>query len=299
MPLGSRHLLSPEPAAASRVCPPGLFPEVGMRADMGKVLVERPRVRAGFVRGRMGRRYDKSVQQGIASGDGSPKCEGMKRRYHGGAARMKHFNEHLGPLRRFIDANVGRPWDKVYAEISRHVDRGNVVQKHILTHLFEYVVVDVELIDGEPYRKARNRSVHADLPLRGPRRWYVCPKSGLLRRAKAVPRRERRKWRQAFGPERPAAWVSKTEFVRRGPGGWELVTVKPWPEPLPWHVRDPRPPAFDVLLRTVFSQWESERWARYYGKRVYAVAVRPIGKAELDDLPITLPGQLTAPNVVR
>ena len=64
----------------------------------------------------------------------------------------KFFNEHLSPLRRFLDSNVGRPWDKVYSEICRHVDRGNVVQKHILTHLFDYVVVDTVLIDGEPCR---------------------------------------------------------------------------------------------------------------------------------------------------
>src|SRR5262245_48863884 len=113
-----------------------MAPGVGMRADMGKVLVERPRVRAGFVQGRTGRRYAKSVRRGLASEDSSPAREGIKRRYHGGASRMKFFNEHLSPLRRFVDANVGRPWDKVYAEICQHVDRGNVVQKHILTHLF-------------------------------------------------------------------------------------------------------------------------------------------------------------------
>src|SRR5207244_2148033 len=98
------------------------------------------------------------------------------RRYSGRGD--KYFNEHLGPLRRFLHSNVGRPWDKVYSEICQHVDRGNVVQKHILTHLFEYVIVDVEMIDGEPYRKARSRSAYHSNPLRGPNQWYVCPKSG-------------------------------------------------------------------------------------------------------------------------
>lgn len=270
-----------------------------MRADMGKVLVERPRVRAGFVQGRTGRRYQKFVRQGIASGEGASVCEGIKRRYHGGASRMKFFNEHLGPLRRFVDANVGRPWDKVYAEICRHVDRGNVVQKHILTHLFEYVVVDVELINGEPYRKAR-RTRSGEYPLRGPHCWYVCPKSGLLKRAEVMPRREQRKrWQPASPPQKPVAWVSAAEFVRRGPGGWELVTVRPWPEPTLGGSRDPRPPAFDVLFRQVVSVWEIERWTRYYGKKVYAVGVRPLKASELKDLPVTLPGKLKTPNVVR
>lgn len=257
-----------------------------MRADMGKVLVERPRVRAGFVQGRTGRRYVKSVRQGIASGEGSPACEGIKRRYRGGHGRMKHFNEHLGPLRRYLDSNVGRPWDKVYSEICKHIDRGNVVQKHILTHLFEYVAVHVELIDGEPHAGGRHR-------------WYVCPKSGLLKRAKVESQKERRERRQSAGMPRLVGWVSASQFVRRGPGGWELVTVKPWPESVGWSLPQPRPPAFDVLFRQVVSQYDGGRLERYYGKRVYAVEVRPLRDAELKDLPVTLPGKLKTPNVVR
>lgn len=268
-----------------------------MRDDMGKVLVERPRVKSGVVPGRTGRRYVKWVQKGIQTGDGSPVCEGIKRRYLGGAARMKHFNEHLGPLRKFVESTVGRPWDKVYAEICRHVDRGNVVQKHILTHLFQYVVVDVEMIAGEPYRKARDRSVSRNQPLRGPNQWYVCPKSGLLKRAKVVSKLQRKRRRTAV--EKPVAWVSKSQFVRRGPGGWELVTVKPWPDAPGFGVRDPRPSAVDVLFRISVSSWDHDRLAQYYGKRVYAVAVRTLRAAELDDLPVTLPGKLAAPNVVR
>ena len=268
-----------------------------MRDDMGKVLVERPRVRGGFVPGRTGRRYVKAVRSGIESGDGSPVQEGIMRRYRGGHGRVKHFNEHLGPLRRFVESNVGRPWDKVYAEISAHVDCGNVVQKHILTHLFQYVAVDVELIGGEPYHKARSRSAYHTRPLRGPNQWYVCPKTGLLRRAKVVPRRQQRKWRQGFAPAKPEAWVSASQFVRRGPGGWELVTVKPWPESPGDGVRNP--PAADVLFGISVWHWESDRLTRYYGKRVYAVAVRTLREYELEHLPVTLPGRLTAPNVVR
>jgi hypothetical protein len=269
-----------------------------MREDMGKVLVERPRVKSGVVPGRTGRRYAKWVQKGIASGDGSAACEGIKRRYLGGAARLKHFNEHLGPLRKFVESNVGRPWDKVYAEICRHVDRGNVVQKHVLTHLFQYVVVDVELIDGEPYRKARDRSAYRNRPLRGPNQWYVCPKSGLLKRAKVVSKRERKRRKTVL--EKPVAWVTASQFVRRGAGGWELVTVNPWPVQFGWGFRNPPPPrVFDVIFRMIVTPYDTGPLADYYGKRVYAVAVRTLRESELDDLPVTLPGKLAAPNVVR
>jgi hypothetical protein len=269
-----------------------------MRADMGKVLVERPRVRGGFVAGRTGRRYARAVRRGLDSGDGTPAREGIKGRYRGGHGRMKHFNEHLGPLRKFVQANVGRPWDTVYGEICQHVDRGNVVQKHILTHLFQYVAVEVEVIDGELYEKPRQGHYRYS-PLRGPNQWYVCPRSGLLRRAMAENKRQRRARWQGRVPERPVAWVSANQFVRRSAGGWELVTVKPWPEPHPWG-RAPRPPAFDVLFREVVSALcNGSRLAGYYGKRVYAVAVRPLSAGELAHLPVTLPGGLKAPNVVR
>jgi hypothetical protein len=271
-----------------------------MRDDMGKVLVERPRVRSGFLTGHLGRRYAKRVRQGIETGDGSARCEGIKRRYYGGSCRMKHFNEHLGPLRRFIDSNVGRPWNKVYAEISKQVDSGNVVQKHILTHLFQYVVLDVELIDGEPYRKARNRYVYHNTPLRGPNQWYVCPKSGLLKRAKPETRRQRTQWRNKSEVTTPITWISSTEYLRKGPGGWELVTVKPWPLSWNWGFRNPAPPrVYDVLLQRTMTYTDRQLLSNTYGKRVYAVAVRYIRDRELKNLPITFPRKLTAPNVVR
>src|SRR5215213_7523776 len=118
-----------------------------MRADMGKVLVERPRLGRWHGDSRPGKGYAKEARHSLATGE-APTREGMKRRH----TNTKSFNEHLGPLRRFLDANVGRPWDAVYSEICKHVDRGNVVQKHILTHLFQYVVVNTVLIDGEPCR---------------------------------------------------------------------------------------------------------------------------------------------------
>ena len=125
-----------------------------MRADMGKVLVERPR--PGSRDGSRPRKgYRKLLRKELA--DDSPRTrEGMLTRTGG----TRSFNEHLAPLRRFLDSNVGRPWNNVYAEICSHVDRGNVVQKHILTHLFDYVVTNViTIVDrglkGSHYRGLR------------------------------------------------------------------------------------------------------------------------------------------------
>src|SRR6187200_294248 len=104
-----------------------------MREDMGKVLVERPRLKRRSGDSSPGKGYRRQLQKAFQSDDSLPHREGIKRRY----SNRKVFNENLAPLRRFLQSNVGRPWDKVYAEICQHVDRGNVVQKHVITHLFD------------------------------------------------------------------------------------------------------------------------------------------------------------------
>lgn len=75
-----------------------------MREDMAKVIVERPRRRGDAAR--KGRRQD---------WDQMPSHEGM-RRPHILSGDPKELNEHLGPLRRYLERQVGRPWDKVYSE---------------------------------------------------------------------------------------------------------------------------------------------------------------------------------------
>ena len=269
-----------------------------MRADMAKVLVERPRVRCRFVRGLCGKGYTTRARKAMAADDGGPCHEPTMRRYN--HSPDKYFNEHLGPLRRFLDSNVGRRWDAVYAEICRHVDRGNVVQKHILTHLFEYVVVNPQVIAGEPYRRPHEwRYSFRGGPLRGPNCWYVCPKSGLLKRAKAEPRKVRRQRRWGLArpaqPERPVGWVDGERCVCRfAGGGWLLVRVAKW-VPADEQPGPKRIAPQDVLLQ----ESDPNRVWRFYGRRVYAVEVRPLRAGELEALPVTLPPKLKSPNVVR
>jgi hypothetical protein len=246
-----------------------------MRADMGKVLVERPRLGGWRGESRPGKGYRKRLKKCLDAGDSPPAREGMKQCHGHGT---KHFNEHLAPLRRFLNSNVGRPWDKVYAEICRHVDRGNVVQKHILTHLFDYVVTNVILIDGQPCRGDGGRRYGE--PLRTSDRyhcWYVCPKSGLLRRSRHVPRR--RKW-----PDPPRRVVlNKSQMCLFLGGQWELVTVAPLPGLTSQHR------AFDVILKRHMSAWGGDSAAsRFYGAAVYAVTRRPLTRRELLALPIPI-----------
>ena len=143
-----------------------------MRDDMDKLLVERPRYRFGgirYPRGQLKSRYEKM---------GELDC--VRRESMGGRYREKWFNENLRPLERFLRSNVGRPWNKVYSEMARHLKPNSTVQRHVFVHLWHMVARRVEERDGELWHLGEwgPRRI-------GEHRWrgqfYVCPRSGLLR----------------------------------------------------------------------------------------------------------------------
>jgi hypothetical protein len=70
-----------------------------MRADMYKVIVERPR------RGGGDRQY-----RPLPNDDDAPARESLRSRHK----QRKWLNENLRPLQRFLASQVGRPWDNVY-----------------------------------------------------------------------------------------------------------------------------------------------------------------------------------------
>jgi hypothetical protein len=129
-----------------------------MRSDMFKVLVERPRY--GGHGARKGR--------GPRDVEDYPSKQGMRRPYQNQSGG-KSLNEHLGPLRRYLRKQVGRPWNKVYSEICAGLRAGHPVHDHVRAHVFDYVAVD--------HPRARNndpnRSAHKD--------FYVDPRTDLLR----------------------------------------------------------------------------------------------------------------------
>ena len=136
-----------------------------MRNDMYKVIVERPR-RGGYA----------SACRRVDDLDESPRCEGLRKRHRD----RKWLNENLRPLERYLAAQVGRPWDKVYAEICAGIDRRNTVQQHIHQHLTDFVAINVVDLDGTLCASRWGR------PEPIGRYWgpafYVDPRTGLLRR---------------------------------------------------------------------------------------------------------------------
>lgn len=99
-----------------------------MRADMFKVIVERPRWGSrGAASPKL--RKDKDPHKQI----------GLKRHAWEQAPFKKGFNENLAPLVRFLGRQVGRRWDDVYAEICDRLDTGSTVKMHVRQHLPDFV----------------------------------------------------------------------------------------------------------------------------------------------------------------
>ncbi len=243
-----------------------------MRADMAKVIVERPRKKGHAWRRPKG--YKRRLHR--YGEDGPPPREGIKSCWGHGT---KWLNEHLGPLRRYLDKQVGRPWDKVFSEICAHINRNSAVQDHVRDHVEDYVTTCVILIDGVPC-KGEPWGYGTPLHQLRYRAWYVCPRTGLLRRVKR-PRPRQGDRRQP----RPPAYIrlSDTLQCRFYESAWHLVTVKPLPDPLyqAGRCRD-----VDVLLNQPVTAITAEQARQQYGAAVYAVAARRLARRELSQYPI-------------
>lgn len=245
-----------------------------MRPDMAKVIVERPRKKG------CAWNKPKGYQRHLHSygEDGPPRREGIKTRWQG---HTKYLNEHLGPLRRYLDSQVGRPWDKVFAEICTHIDRNSAVQDHVRDHVDGYVTVHVILIDGVPCNGEGGWHYGRPLHELRSRAWYVCPRTGLLRRVKVVARKRQRRQKQENPP--PYLPVGKSLQCRFLDGAWHLITLKPLPTP-EWNRK--RCKDWDILLNRPVTEITETDAKMHYGAAVYAVSKRRLAKRELSQYPI-------------
>lgn len=227
-----------------------------MRPDMAKVIVERPRLGGGVRRPKGIRK-----RECLALADQLPSREGIKRRWR---SWPKRLNEHLGPLRRYLQSQVGRPWNKVHSEISQHLRLDSAVQSHVLDHLDDYVARHVDEIDGELYSRGGYRIGH---PLHS--LFYVCPRTGLLRENKW---RERFRKTKAKPPTDRVAVDSQRQYWRVG-GIWYEVQLAPFN----FYAIGRR----DVLLKTRVDWHLQREFQRHYGLPAFATAKRQLNKREI------------------
>ncbi|TFW28654.1 hypothetical protein E4O92_20600 [Massilia horti] len=145
-----------------------------MREDMFKVIVERPRLVNSNGYSRDGRKYRNHEE--------TPNHLGMKRGYN----LKKWLNENLAPLRRYLEKQVNRPWNKVYGEIRATIDPRSTVKLHVLQHIDDFVAIDthwVETASGGKIIIRGQRWPRKDVPLEESRMiLYVHPRTGILLR---------------------------------------------------------------------------------------------------------------------
>lgn len=251
-----------------------------MRDDMFKVIVERPRW-GSRMRSREGRLYRAS--------EDVPNKIGMKQGY----VHRKSLNENLAPLKRWLESQVNRPWDKVYAELCANIDRRNTVQEHIFAHIDAFVERETRLIDGDVYVLSRwprelQRIDESRVTL------YVHPVTGILRFNK-----HRESWRKI----RNRQWAkidAETNAKQRGLNDteqlhkidcvWYHVTIATMAEGQPHHnaktglIDTTFPKHWDVMQKKMVSRScdSKANSQNLFGKRyVYATAKRQLSNAEL------------------
>jgi hypothetical protein len=150
-----------------------------MRDDFHKVVIERAR---------WGSRM-RNLKTGWSTGSFDPEEEYPFPRRASSSwnwnPHRKRFSDRLGPLRRYLEKQVGRPWRNVEGEFLKALDTSTVIGKHLWDHARAMVQTEVVMMPDGRAHSLRGYPVR-DL--------YVHPRTGLLRRQKAEfrdPHRER------------------------------------------------------------------------------------------------------------
>jgi hypothetical protein len=125
-----------------------------MRPDLHKVLTEQPRRGSNSrnLKTRVHFRDDDESREDRYSLPNRGKMVTGNREL-GPHDESKDFTDKLGPLRRWLAAQVGRNWDRVYSEIKRAFPNTNKQNQHFIeTHLLHEVECHVTV---EKLRKGR------------------------------------------------------------------------------------------------------------------------------------------------
>ncbi len=231
-----------------------------MRDDMAKIIVERPRRGGGVKYPRNAASWQRTAPEDWPNHQSIRSCWGDHYWWH-----RKSLNENLAPLWRFLRSRCGRPWNRVYAEISERIDASSAVQLHVLQHLFQDVCVHTTL-------RRRDGAVcdSKGEPLQYWRTFYVHPVTRVL----CVNERPT-KWRQRHAiAERDVVRKDAWHQYRRVNGIWYEITFAPIPREgaaLLWDMIHRKGVNFLTTREAVYSD----------GQWCYAAAKRQLNKREI------------------
>jgi len=238
-----------------------------MRPDMKKVVVERPRWGS--------RQSNRKFSARLKHVPGHDYEEQPKKMYgfeshavdRGNKYFKKEFTDVLGPLRRFLRKNVGHPWDKIYSELCRGLDRRKVTGLHIFQHVEDFVEKNCWFVNGKPYSMGWGGGF--------PVRWfYIHPRTGLLCEAPDGPGARKRKRAAALGEEVAFLRIADDSGYRKHQGIWyrvELrrIIVRSWK------------PKDAVVIYDIFRKRDV---ALYYGEHWVATEKKQCSHDELKDV---------------
>lgn len=161
--------------------------------------------------------------------DHVPRKQGMRKPHslYKGWDR-KEFGENLNPLYRFLDKQVGRPWDKVYSEMCEHIKQDSATQLHILQHVFSYIELETWMgDDGEVYVTGYNQPVCVSKDKEAYTCYtqlYVHPVTNLVCKTKVKKRKKKKE-------EVTRHYLKDNTVLEKVDGIWYRYYVKPLPKP--------------------------------------------------------------------
>jgi len=171
-----------------------------MRPDFPKVIVERPRYGGGISDPKG---YKKDLQ---GDWDELAKREKIRQKWMKSPS-YKEFSERLGPLKRYLYSKVGKAWNDIYSEIREHLSYDSVIQAHVMTHLYDYVALDVEWIDGVLCYKQQRRYGRLEVTASGQDQFYVDPDDGILKVIYTTG-----KYKYNWRKPKDLFWINKSEL---------------------------------------------------------------------------------------
>jgi hypothetical protein len=175
--------------------------------------------------------------------------------------RTKYFSDNLGPLRRWLRSHKGEPWDAVYQQICQLIETETLCGRHLLSHVWDLVEKDVELIDGVPYYK------NPRFYFRGNRlgiyqeQLYIHPETKILLLATKI-KKSRPKADKIVTIDRYHQYHKLNDI-------WYLVTLQDIA-----FLEKPR----DIILGSAIDRSTA---GKKYGREVYAVSKQQCSKKEI------------------
>jgi hypothetical protein len=153
-----------------------------MRPDLNKVLTEQPR-RGSDARNLKTRARFKSYDEAREDRYSLPKTGKMVmgNRELGPHDESKDFTDKLGPLKRWLNSQVGRNWDRVYSEIKQAFPNTNKQNHHLLdTHLMGYINRNATVEKSKKGRRVFSADGYAGRRELWPGEIYVDPETHVL-----------------------------------------------------------------------------------------------------------------------